>query len=379
MITMDKRSKAYMLCILTMANLFCQVYAEEPDWVTGLGKSDRFPGSRFFTGFGMSTSNDNKLTDEKIDEAKNSAKSSLVEGMEVRVQVQNSNGTSVRSTRSGRQELRSDYRSEVVSTSDIDIEGIEYEVYQSKARRPVYALAYIDKEKVVEKYSRELESRVSLLEELQSRIQEFIKQGDIIAAQEQDDECQNILDKIDTILSAMEIIGEASFRPTLTAIRSRALEIHQLVAGYRTGSDFPLRMSLWTSEGMDKVRLERGSFLTVFVRVNKPCYLHLLCRLGDNFWTIPGYRYWNFYFDEKSAGSDVALPDSFMAALPAGTDTLQAIVSEAPWALCEFMPTEIGGEDYLVIPRSCVPSNVKDRDGASNTFSTHSVLIMTHN
>jgi hypothetical protein len=68
-----------------------------------------------------------------------------------------------------------------------------------------------------------------------------------------------------------------------------------------------------------------------------------------------------------------------MAALPAGTDTLQAIVSEAPWALCEFMPTEIGGEDYLVIPRSCVPSNVKDRDGAPNTFSARSVLITTHN
>ena len=375
---MFERLKEKPLCLIVLLTILCQGQAGPPDWVTGLGKSARFPRSLFFTGFGMSTSNNNKLTDEKIDEAKNSAKSSLVESMEVRVQVQNSNGTSVRSTRSGRQELRSDYQSQVVSTSDIDIEGIEYEIYQSKARQQVYALAYVDKEKVEEKYSRELESRASLINELQNRVQEFIKQGDAIAAQEMDNECQNILDKIDTIISAMEIIGETSFLPTLTAIKARVLQTHRLVAGYLTGSDHSLRVSLWTSEGMDKVLLERGSFLTVFVRVNKPCYLHLLCRLGGNFWTIPAYRYWNFYLDEKSVGCDFALPDSFTATLPAGTDTLQAIVSDTPWALCEFLPTEIAGEDYLIIPRSCVPSNIKDNDSTSNALSVRSVLITTH-
>ncbi|HEX7511208.1 MAG TPA: hypothetical protein VF335_07910, partial [Chitinivibrionales bacterium] len=50
------------LCMIAMTSRLCQAQANQPDWVAELGKSARFPQSRFFTGFGISTSYDNALT-----------------------------------------------------------------------------------------------------------------------------------------------------------------------------------------------------------------------------------------------------------------------------------------------------------------------------
>jgi hypothetical protein len=369
--------KEALFIVVAALGLF-QLQARQPDWVTGLGKSVQYPESRYFTGFGISFSNDKTPFGEKIEQAKNSAKSSLVESMQVRVQVSRSDGTTLHSTHGGKQELQTDYQSHVSSSSDMDIEGIDYEVYGSKANEQIFALAYLDKQKALEKYGRRLQSRLALLREMQDNMEEFITQGDIIAAQDLDNECKNILDNIDSLKSIMEILGEPGVSEALAAIKQRASQLHRLVGEHLTGASITgdsLRVMLWTSEGRDNIRLHFGQLLTVFIRVNKPCYLHLLCRLSNNFWVIPDYRYWNFYFDQKNANKDYALPDKFIATYPLGTDTLWPIVSEKQLPICECQPRVIEGESYLVLPKSCIPENSNGTDRFSKASATGKVSI----
>jgi len=361
--------------------VFCQLQAKEPDWVTGLGKSARYPETLYFTGFGVSVSNDKALTGEKIEQAKNSAKSSLVESMRVRVQVSRSDGTTLRSTHGRMQELRSDYQSQVSSTSDVDVEGIEYEVYASKSEGQVFALAYLDKIKAAEQYTRELQSRMSLLGDLQADMEKFILQGDIIAAQESDGECKRTLDEIDALRSAMELFGKSTFSEALTATKARASQLHRLVEEHLPTAVFSadsLRMALWTSLGKENVRLRFGQSLTFFVRVNKPCYLHLVLRLSNNSWTVPDYRYWNFYMEQKNINKDYALPDSFIATYPVGPDTLQVIATQEQWPSCDYFPNVFSGEAYLVVPRSCIPANFDKHNAPSNPAAASFIGITTY-
>jgi hypothetical protein len=381
MITATSELQENMFWVFVPLFLWCQVQAKEPDWVTGLGKSARYSETRYFTGFGVSVSNDKALTGEKIEQAKNSAKSSLVESMRVRVQVSRSDGTTLRSNHGHMQELRSDYRSQVSSTSDMDIEGIEYEVYASKDHEQIFALAYMDKVKAAEQYTRELQTRMWLLGNLQATLEKFMLQGDIIAAQESDNECKKTLDEIDAIRLAMELIGKSNFSEALTAIKARAAQLHRLVEEHLPGavlSADSLRIALWTSLGKENVRLRFGESLTFFVRVNKPCYLHLVLRLSNNSWTVPDYRYWNFYLEQKNINKDYALPDSFIAAYPIGSDTLQVIATEEQWPSCDYIPNVFSGEAYLVVPRSCIPPNFDKHNDPSNPAAASFIGITTY-
>ncbi|MDD5673756.1 MAG: LPP20 family lipoprotein [Chitinivibrionales bacterium] len=374
------RTRAAAIMIV-LGFFLCQVQARPPDWVAGLGKSARFPEERFFTGFGISTASDNAGTGAKIEEAKNNAKSALVEGIQVRVQVRNSDGTTARMMGGGKQELRSDYSSRVVSTSDVDLQGIAFEIYQARANQPVYALAWIDKEKVTENYRGELASRAARLEERQKQEEDFIGQGDLIGARELDGECWNTLDEIAKISATLEILGAAAPRERLTALKTRSLQLRHRVAERPAEADWGeggLRLAFRTDAGGEKIRLRLGEIVTFFVRVNRPCYFHLLCRLSNSAWIIPDYRYWNYYFDKKYSNRDFALPDNFMANLPLGTDTVRAFISEEAWPDCDFSPRFFAGENYLAIPQGCIPAIVKNSDGTGNTDATHSILITTY-
>ena len=157
--------------------------------------------------------------------------------------------------------------------------------------------------------------------------------------------------------------------------------MHRLVEEHLPGavlSADSLRIALWTSLGKENVRLRFGESLTFFVRVNKPCYLHLVLRLSNNSWTVPDYRYWNFYLEQKNINKDYALPDSFIAAYPIGSDTLQVIATEEQWPSCDYIPNVFSGEAYLVVPRSCIPPNFDKHNDPSNPAAASFIGITTY-
>lgn len=374
---MKRQPSISALLIAVAVGIAAAVTAKQPDWVTNLGVSARYPESRYFTGFGMANAADQASVGRAVEQAKSSAASALAEAMKVRVQVKITSGTTANSRVSGSvksRELRDDYWSQIISTSDIDVEGIGFEVYQQSVSRPVYALAWIDKDQLRKDYRRKLASRIQLADELNKRIDQLSAQGDMLGAQELSGESQNVLDQIDGISALLELLGET---PDVKALASEKADILGRIPD-PDGREGPLRLALWTSLGSGSVTLLSGEAMAVFTRVNKPCYLHLVCRLSVGTWVVPDQRYWNLRLDETKAGKDYVLPDSFFAARPPGTDTLVAVVSQEKWPVCEpFHKRSISGQEYLVVMHSCVPPRVSHSQGTPDSASIRSILVTT--
>jgi hypothetical protein len=364
-----------LVCLAGQGGL-CGVNANQPDWVSGLGRSALFPESRYLTGFGVSSAADEGSIGRAVEEAKSNAASALAEGMKVRVQVKVTSGTMAnsRESKSGKsKEFRDDYWSQIVSTSDVDVEGMGFEVYRQSARQPVYALAWIDKDVVRKHYRQELASRLQLASELNNRVDGMSAQGDIVGARELSEESQNILDQIDGITAMLELLGDA---PDVKALAAEKANVLGRIQDSEANSG-PLRLLLWTSMGIDGVTLLSGESMAIFAHVNKPCFLHLVCRLSVGVWTVPDVRYWNLRLDETKAGKDYVLPDSFFATRPAGTDTLVAAVSQERWRECDFVRQLISGESYLVVAPSCVPPHALSKRGTPDSSSVKSIAVTT--
>ena len=349
----------------------------QPKWVRGLGASAEYPETRYFTGFGQAYAAQDTSLGRAVERAKSNAASALAEAIKVRVQVKITSGTEANSqtgTRGISHEVRDDFWSQVVSTSDVDIEGIGFEVYQQSPKMPVYALAWIDKDRLTMHYRQKLASRMQFADELDKRLDGMTAQGDAVGARELSGESLNVLDQIDAIVAMLELLGD---EPDVAAIAAEKAGILGRIPDPEGGSG-PLRLALWTSLGGGSVSLLSGEAMAVFARVNKPCFLHLVCRLSAGVWVVPDTRYWNLRLDETKSGKDYVLPDSFFATRPAGTDTLVAVASLEKWPECESLRRQvISGEEYLVVVRTCVPQLATRLQGTPDSASVKIVLVTT--
>ncbi len=369
-------SPVLLLALGMFSSDICASASDPPDWVRGFGSSEEFPQQHYFTGLGISRAFNEDSIGQAVDQAKNNAKSALAEAMKVRVQVKMANRTesnwgnrnSVKSKYS-----RDDYWATVISTSDIDIDGIGFKIYQQSPRRPVYALAWINKDRLKESYRQKLASRLRFAAELNKRMDTVGGQGDIIGARELALQAQTVLDEIDAIAAVLEMVGDSL---DVAALATRKAEVFgRLIDADRpTGS---LSFSLHTSKGDGNVTLLFGQSMVLSARVNKPCFLHLLCRLSVGVWILPGLRYWNLRLDESKIARDYVLPDSFYAKGPQGTDTLVAIVSDDQWPSCEFRRSIVAKEEYLAVSQSCIPLRALQIKYASDSNLVKRIPITT--
>lgn len=363
------------LCIIC-TGILCPARAKPPDWVIGFGVSSQFPESRYFTGFGTSPVADHWALGEAIQRAKGDASSALVEALRIRVQVRTTSGTTANSRQTNSatsQDIRNDYWSQVVSSSDVNIDGINFEIYRESDHQPVFALAWIDKDKLRSHYRQKLASRLQYAAELNKRIDGLSADGDRVAAQEVSLESQNVLDQLDGIAAMLELLGD---QPNENELASAKADILARIPNSDQEKSAPC-LSLWTNVGGYNVTLSSGEGMVIFARVNKPCYLHLVCRLSTGVWIVADDRYWNMKFDGARSGIDFALPDTFFATEPEGVDTLFAAVSLEKWPECEYSRQTIAGENYLVVAQTCVPTSALRVQGTPDSATVKTLIVVT--
>jgi hypothetical protein len=313
---------------------------------------------------------------EAIQQAKGDASSALVEALRIRVQVRTTSGTTANSQQTNSatsQDVRNDYWSQVVSSSDINIDGINFEIYQESDHQPVFALAWIDKDKLRSHYRQKLASRLKYAAELNKRIDGLSADGDRVGAQEVSWESQNVLDQLDGIAAMLELLGD---QPNENTLASAKADILARIPNSGEERSLP-HLSLWTSMGGQDLTLSSGEGMVIFARVNKPCYLHLVCRLSMGAWIVADDRYWNMKFDAAQTGIDVALPDTFFASSPEGIDTLVAAVSIGKWPDCKYSRQNIAGETYLVVAQSCIPAIALHAHGTPDSAAVKFLVVTT--
>lgn len=117
-----------------------------PDWIINYGKASKYPETSYITGFGMAIANNQQ---NALQQAQDIAKSNLIQKILVNIQ-----------SRSQTQNYEDDnntfstFQSFTETSSNIDIEGLNFENYQNN--NYFYSLAYIEKNKLISTYKNKL-------------------------------------------------------------------------------------------------------------------------------------------------------------------------------------------------------------------------------
>ncbi|NLG19349.1 MAG: DUF4384 domain-containing protein [Fibrobacter sp.] len=142
-------------------------------------------------------------------------------------------------------------------------------------------------------------------------------------------------------------------------IRRSSLDESMLLPQRGTGE--ALELLFWTSRGEGDLVLEEGEELSLFVKVNRPCYLIILQTLPDGSLVIPDLIYQNYYLDKSKAGKTVQLPDIFKVTSPGGNGVLEVFVSDRPFPEMQIRSSKIGEKRYLAVEKTlCGTENGKE-------------------
>jgi hypothetical protein len=103
-----------------------------------------------------------------------------------------------------------------------------------------------------------------------------------------------------------------------------------------------LSLEVWTNKGIDNVIYTKDEIMTVYVRVNMPCYIRFIYHLASGERTL---LLDNYYIDDSKVNKVVQIPQQFQCDAPFGGEVLQAFARTE-----EFEPVitvEKDGYKYL--------------------------------
>ena len=190
----------YIVCSLLLSHT---LLAQTPDWVVGKGTSSQFPATEYLTGLGIATLHKDSTQERIAAQAYNAAKKDLVEKVRVRVRA---------STESKKQQTDGDfsavYASIVASTSDLEITGLQKEVYTDRRQKLYYVWVYARKEGIIHHYRAKLEEQSKKLEVLFGEAQDYQATGDKAKAEQRLLACRPIISERMKAMSVLRSLGE---------------------------------------------------------------------------------------------------------------------------------------------------------------------------
>lgn len=149
--------------------------ADLPSWAATYGTETPYSSQTHLTGFGMQTIEGNR--EDALEEAKTRAAADLIR--KVRVTVQSEISFERRETESS---FSSDFSSVNHTSSNLEMEGIEFEVVNDK--KAFYALAYADRRRSSEQYRSAASETLARIKALRNKAAHFEAQNDKEAALE---------------------------------------------------------------------------------------------------------------------------------------------------------------------------------------------------
>lgn len=144
-----------------------------------------------------------------------------------------------------------------------------------------------------------------------------------------------------TITAPCEIFRKAKM-DLLPANFIQAMEDSKV---FSAGDILPSSLSIevWTEKGDKRLLYKSGESTSVFVRVNKPCYLQITYHLANSARVL---LYNNLYIDISKINRVVTLPDSFHIVPPFGVERLHIFASTEKFDEVRTHEQTFGSETY---------------------------------
>jgi hypothetical protein len=120
---------------------FSPLSAQPPSWHDYTERHNRFPASRYFTGFGQIKVEKNENPEEKLKRAKSDAGSEATQTIETTIQTVTYHQVGEMDKR-----IAEEFRQSVSTFSDVTIQGLRVETFYDKKTRTAEAFAWVKKE-----------------------------------------------------------------------------------------------------------------------------------------------------------------------------------------------------------------------------------------
>jgi len=222
------------LAVLLSAGVLTVCAVGTPDWVATHGRSAAYPSARYLTGFGMSTEDRRTPQTEKIAYAKNAAYGDLIASMSVKV-----SSASILNTFSqvvkGDEQLVDEYKSRVVATSALRLDGVKFQVHTGRRGGPAHALAYLDKARARTHYAEKFAAKMKTLAKLQGEGNEQLAARKVSLARSTYLQCDKVVAEIEEIIMVLELlegsnpVSEQDLSQIL-GVKSRSKELWEKIA-----------------------------------------------------------------------------------------------------------------------------------------------------
>lgn len=175
------RKIVFVILFLSSVAVLAKNEDVAPGWMTLEGRETLAPKHNYYSAFSQVRYLDKKSVPQSISEAKSFAKKYLVEAIESNVK----SVTESRFVESGvgkKSAVSSSYKSNVFSSADIDVVGLQMDYFVSAREKMIYAFAYLKKDDLFSYYNARVVRNLSVVENEISVANEALGQGDVSKA-----------------------------------------------------------------------------------------------------------------------------------------------------------------------------------------------------
>ncbi len=150
------QTKSIMLLFMSLTILSGQ----KPDWVSGQGQSGKYSRLVYLTGYGVAHLGKHDNNEERKQQAVDAARKNLIE--QIQVQIRSESTSNLQATNVDYSDY---YGSTTVSSSSLEIWGLEASTYYERKKKLWHALVATRKDQLLETYRRKAEGLAGEIEE----------------------------------------------------------------------------------------------------------------------------------------------------------------------------------------------------------------------
>lgn len=164
------------------------LYGQQPNWYDDNQRAANYPNSSYFTGIAYGEVRSNETTSVAIDRVKTAARAEATRVINVRVQsesVSYTHSESVESIDTWWEEIKETHDEQIRLTVDLEIPGLQVEVWQNPNNGEIVGFAYVKKSTLIRQMDKQLTIGLTRIETKLENVEQQIANGQKMQAREE--------------------------------------------------------------------------------------------------------------------------------------------------------------------------------------------------
>ncbi len=177
-------------------------FAQPPAWLDYATRKSAYPDTKFFNGFGQIKVNKNEAPDEKLNKAKEDARTEASQSAEVTIQSK-----TILIVEEKDRNIANEFKQSMVTFSDVKLMGLKVESWFDKKTKTAFAFAYVEKQALAEAYQKQFELHTSQLASKMGEAKQFFSSDQKMKALDVYTSCLPLINEMEEDLVMIIVSG----------------------------------------------------------------------------------------------------------------------------------------------------------------------------